>query len=89
MNDLRKKTPCPSCCQNLKAFQAKVKVLEVKMCHLEKSRDTHMSKCIELAEKNQRLSERNLEFRDKLGEMEWKLTVFDQPPLQTWPSQTQ
>ena len=73
---MKKKNPCPNCCQNLKVFQAKTKALETKALHAERSRDTFQLKAAELVDKNQLLFTEILELKATVRELSWKPTIL-------------
>ncbi len=72
LDDLKKKNPCPTCCQNLKVFQSKVKSLEARAMHAESSRDTFQLKAAELFEKLQQQVEENHQLKAQVRELSWK-----------------
>lgn len=74
LDDLKKKSPCPSCCQNLKVFQAKVKFLEEKNAKNENLREDIWYECVALRSKNQELLDENFELRGQIRDVSWKPT---------------
>ena len=77
MDDLKKKNPCPTCCQNLKHFQGTIKSLEARSFQAEQSRDSFQIKNIEIFEKYQLIFEENQELKAKLRNLTWKPTVLE------------
>lgn len=72
LEDLTKKNPWPSCCQNLKAFQDKIKSLDARATKAEKMKDEIWYECGALRSKNQGLWEENQELRLQLRDLSWK-----------------
>lgn len=77
MDDLKKKNPCPTCCQDLKHFQGRIKSLEARSFQAEQSRDSFQLKNIDIFEKYQLIFEENQELKAKLRNLTWKPTVLE------------
>lgn len=71
---MKKKNPCPSCCHNLKVFQAKAKSLEARALQSEKSRDSFQLKNAEIFDETRRLSYENMELKAQVRELSWRST---------------
>ena len=71
---MKKKNPCPSCCQNLRVFQDKIKVLEAKQAKGEKFREDIWYECSALQSKNQELFDENFELKNQIRDISWKPT---------------
>ena len=82
--DLKEKNPCPTCCQNLKHFQGRVKSLEARSFQAEQSRDSFQLKNIELFEKYQLIFGENQELKAKLRDLTWKPTVLESMVAQVY-----
>ena len=71
---MKKKNPCPSCCHNLKVFQAKTKSLEAEKAKSEKLREDLWYECGALRTKNEQLLNENFELRGQIRDVSWKPT---------------
>lgn len=71
---MKKKNPCPTCCQNLKVFQDRVKFLEARAAKAEKMKDEIWYENAALRSKNQVIWEENQELRAQIRDVSWKPT---------------
>lgn len=78
LDDFKKRNPCPSCCHNLKVFQAKVKASEARAIKAEQSRDKLILKNAGLVEKIQIQFDEIQELKFKVREMSWQPSHLQQ-----------